>query len=442
MENFVFFKLVYGGYLDRVEVYYKDNVLTYKVGTKEGECEDKDILAKLDKIIAENKKDLQEYSDILQNDPKYMTIENSSSDFITLSYIGKYIDINNNSRNSCPQELIDKYKKVRNDIVNMVKELIAEYSEESMIKDMIKFFIYYILSVYQIEDVCLHIVSNEMKSVIEKFDLDKWDKYIKSKFKSIHPCYSLHLKLMKVSNDKYKDILLKAYYLVIEFNTNNCRDFDLLYLIKSDKEVSQSSYAIYYFCKDFNYLTNINMKDLSLEEQAIIKFVRAWYYYYGRGVEKNKKTAFEIWKSIEDDVDYAKLMVGECLLCGRGVEKDEKKANEYFHSLYKSNYIAAYYIADIYYEGIGVEQSYKQAFYWYEYLSKLKGDFASIFAIRKLGKMYFYGQGVKEDKEKGLELLEKYWKKDFIRIRYEEVKEILKDYYTSKKGKKLKIFKK
>lgn len=56
--------------------------------------------------------------------------------------------------------------------------------------------------------------------------------------------------------------------------------------------------------------------------------------------------------------------------------------------------------------------------------------------------MYFYGQGVKEDKEKGLELLEKYWKKDFIRIRYEEVKEILKDYYTSKKGKKLKIFKK
>ena len=54
MENFVFFKLVYGGYLDRVEVYYKDNVLTYKVGTKEGECEDKDILAKLDKIIAEN----------------------------------------------------------------------------------------------------------------------------------------------------------------------------------------------------------------------------------------------------------------------------------------------------------------------------------------------------------------------------------------------------
>lgn len=48
-----------------------------------------------------------------------------------------------------------------------------------------------------------------------------------------------------------------------------------------------------------------------------------------------------------------------------------------------------------------------------------------------IGEMYFYGLGIKQDKNKGLELMEKAWDNG-IALNYKKIKKVLKDYFEYK----------
>lgn len=81
------------------------------------------------------------------------------------------------------------------------------------------------------------------------------------------------------------------------------------------------------------------------------------------------------------------------------------------------------------YNGVGTEQNYKKSL---EIFKELKGK--SPFDMDKwidfyMGEIYFYGLGIEQNKNKGLELMESAWNNG-IALKYAKIKKVLEEYYN------------
>ena len=133
-------------------------------------------------------------------------------------------------------------------------------------------------------------------------------------------------------------------------------------------------------------------------------------HYYGLGTEQNYEKALECFNNAPDNV-YAKYMLGKMLYYGQAVEKDYDAAYKIFVSISDENAYASYKAANMIEQGEIAEQNgytkeelYDQAFVGFMSMEqKMEDDNLEY----RIGMMYIKGQGVDEDKKKGIEFLEK-----------------------------------
>lgn len=165
-------------------------------------------------------------------------------------------------------------------------------------------------------------------------------------------------------------------------------------------------------------LLNIALLSLSaISEQAMESLHEADRYYYDH---TNFEEAYNRYLPLAQKGNpYAQVQLGLMYLQGHGLLKDEDKAIDWCRKSYtllrekaekESN--AKYYLAKMYRHGCFVEQNYNKA-------SKLahpaayEGDVKSQALI---GSFYIYGTGVRQDKERGIEWLEKAADKGFVSV--------------------------
>ena len=155
-------------------------------------------------------------------------------------------------------------------------------------------------------------------------------------------------------------------------------------------------------------------------------------YYYGQEIEKDYNEAVKGWEIIAEESNDAKYSLALCYKKGNGVEQDKEKAYKILCEIMNDDIRAEYEVARMIFYGEGTERSYNKAF---QMFNELKGRVPydlNLWIESYLGEMYFYGLGVEEDKEKGMLLLEKAWKSNFVKLDYEKIKRVLKDYYDVK----------
>lgn len=132
----------------------------------------------------------------------------------------------------------------------------------------------------------------------------------------------------------------------------------------------------------------------------------AWMYENGEGSAINKKKAF-YWMSQAAKNQFIKSTttaeLGRYYLYGIGTEKNTKKAYELLNQVAQSNEYAAYNLAKMYYFGDGIKQDYSKSYDWFLVASK-KGHRASEYYI---GNHYYNGYG----KDKNLFEAFKWFKK-------------------------------
>ena len=119
-------------------------------------------------------------------------------------------------------------------------------------------------------------------------------------------------------------------------------------------------------------------------------------YYYGEGVEKNKKLAFK-WYEKAAKQGYTQAQNNLALMYEKGewVDKNEKLAKEWFtKAAEEGDERAQSNLASLYYNGKGIEKNDKLAIKWYSKAAKQ----GLLEAQYNLGLLYERGEGVKQDK--------------------------------------------
>ena len=165
-------------------------------------------------------------------------------------------------------------------------------------------------------------------------------------------------------------------------------------------------------------------------------------YYNGMGVSKDYNRAFEwLLKSAEQGLKEGQFWTGSCYYHGMGVSKNYNKAFEWFLKSAEQGYIEAqYYTANCYFHGTGVSRDHNRAFEWFlksaeqghkaaQYMAALQyehgwsgapqdlskaldlyfksaeqGDYLS---QKRLGMIYYRGEGVEVDTTLGSKYLRK-----------------------------------
>lgn len=309
-----------------------------------------------------------------------------------------------------------------------------------MEKEMIELFIYYILSLekegtknFSING-CVKSIENAL-SCIKNEGIEKWNGLL-DKFPQNHPVLKKQQKLKELSTEEYKKILKKSKKLMNFYKKSGTLNYDSLYLLESEKDVERLAYQIILKSKHTSEIKEIldeKSKDIENDkkELAVIMDELCIRYYYGDEIEKDYNEAVKGWEIIADYISDAKYMLAISYKKGTGVKQNQTKAFELFSEIYKKDIRAKYEMALMTYEGVGTEQNYIKAL---ELFNELKDK--SPFDMNKwinlyIGEMYFYGLGIEQNKNKGLELMETAWYNG-IALDYNKIKKVLKDYYECK----------
>ena len=128
-------------------------------------------------------------------------------------------------------------------------------------------------------------------------------------------------------------------------------------------------------------------------------------YFKGKGVARDiekalsyhQKVASLLKQSCEDTLNYENSCkrLGDMYYEGEGVEKDGEKALNYHQKACDLETSGCYYIGEFYYK----IKEYQKAVSFY----KQNCDKGAVGGCEKLGYMYFYGKGVKQDFSKAFE---------------------------------------
>lgn len=151
------------------------------------------------------------------------------------------------------------------------------------------------------------------------------------------------------------------------------------------------------FLEDDKYNTILNNK--SPEE----KYDIAYSYLYGKGVEKDLKKSFEIFKELIEKDDYKKAygFMGDFYYRGKVIEQDYNRAMYYYTEAIKYNEedkSSNYFLGEMFYKGKGVKINLEKAKYYFEKAIKENDDKA----LYRLGKI---------EKEQNKDIFNKYFDK-------------------------------
>ena len=112
--------------------------------------------------------------------------------------------------------------------------------------------------------------------------------------------------------------------------------------------------------------------------------------------QKQYELAADILKRNTNDNPKTQTKLGELYLTGKGVEKNYKEAfNLFKQAAEKGNALAQYRLGDMYFKAQGIKRNYAEALKWYT-KSASKGNKDAAYA---LGMMYAEGIGVKQDND-------------------------------------------
>lgn len=231
-------------------------------------------------------------------------------------------------------------------------------------------------------------------------------------------------------------MLEKTKKLMNFYKKSGTLNYDSLYLLESEKDVERLAYQIILKSKHTSEIKKIldeksKNTETDKKELAVIMDELCVRYYSGDEIEKDYKEAVKGWEIIADYIIDAKYMLAISYKKGTGVKQDQAKAFELFSEIYKKDIRAEYEMALMTYEGVGTDQNYPKAL---ELFNELKDK--SPFDMNKwinlyIGEMYFYGLGIEQNKDQGLELMETAWNNG-IALDYNKIKKVLKDYFESK----------
>jgi TPR repeat protein len=312
-----------------------------------------------------------------------------------------------------------------------------------MIKKMGELFIYYVLSTEKegTKDFCLKGCVNATQkalNTIKNENLQAWNKHLKNVFafykNGTHPGLNIQNELMKLSQEEYIQDIEKIQDLFRKYSKMGTSNYDSLYLVASEKDVSRLSYSIILRNKSLKEIKNLLDKELektnkNQEILAILTNELCWKYRYGSKEDINFDEAIKGWKMIADYLTDAKYELAWCYFEGKGIKKDKEKAYNIFCEIMSKDIRAKFEVARLNLFGEGTLKNENKAFNIFtEMKEKVPYDMEKLIC-KYLGRMYLYGLGVAQDKKKGLELLEKAWNSGLVEYKYDEIKKALKEYY-------------
>lgn len=310
-----------------------------------------------------------------------------------------------------------------------------------MEKEMIELFIYHVLALEETGtknfsiDGCVRTIDLAL-SWIENEGIEKWNHLFDTLFPQNHPALKKQQELRGLSVEEYKKTLEKSKKLMNVYKKYGTLNYDSLYLLGSEKDVERLAYQIILRNKHTSEIKEIldeKSKDIEIDKTdlAVIIDELCLRYYYGDEIEKDYSEAIKGWEMIANYISDAKYMLAISYKKGTGVKQNQAKGFELLSEICKEDIRAKYELALMTYKGVGTEQNYIKAL---ELFNELKDN--SPFDMNKwinlyIGEMYFYGLGTKQDKNKGLELMEIAWYNG-IALDYNKIKKVLKDYYECK----------
>lgn len=306
-----------------------------------------------------------------------------------------------------------------------------------MEKEMLKLFIYHMLTFGREgeKDFCLNGCIKQIDKtmdIIRKMSYNAWNE-IMEKLPENHPALREQKKLMVLEQEQYEETLIKAKELMKKYSDSYTLDYDSLYLMHSEEDVDDLARKIIIKNKSTKeikkQLEDKLEKEDTEKETVLLLYELSNCYYYGNDIKQDYLEAIKGWETIYKYSNDAKYMLAVCYMKGNGVKQDKKKAYEIFSELMNKDIIAKYRVAKFTFLGEGTEKNYEKAL---KIFSELKGQVPydlNIVIDSYIGEMYFYGLGVEKDKEKGFELLENAWKSGFVKLNYENIKNVLQEYY-------------
>ncbi|RHZ77230.1 hypothetical protein Glove_184g107 [Diversispora epigaea] len=219
---------------------------------------------------------------------------------------------------------------------------------------------------------------------------------------------------------------------IVDTSSSNSSSLRKLYNI--NKEISTFSLASmnYYGLgveKNTKKAFQIYYK-LANEGSLIALIAVAYCYKKGFGIEKDEEKAFELWlKSAEKGFLTAQCNIGGCYENGIGISKDEAKGFQwYIKSALAGNINAICNTGYCYEYGIGVGKDEKEAFKWYLMAAEKEHD-ASQFNV---GIHYVNGYGINIDQVKAFEWFKKAAENDYTNSQYRLGKCFYEGYGTKK----------
>lgn len=338
-----------------------------------------------------------------------------------------------------------------------------------MEKEMIEFFIYYVMSIAdeQSEDFSLDGLVKYMEiacEIIKNEGIISWNKHLdifKSSididehitinndnketkgvynFKYSHPVLKLRDALSNLSGSQYIDTINTVKKKIIKYSQISTVNFDSLFLICSDNDVKKLTYEI--LIRDYSneklvqeilatILEENNKENLDDDQKILLLYKEyAMRLYYEIGMEQDCKLATKICSKFADYDNDAKYLLACSYERGKGVNKNLAEAYNLYSSLMKDgDFRGKYGVAKMLYYGNGVEKDKEKAF---EIFSKIRNTVPydmNCFVNEFLGRMYFLGDGTLRDSEKGFSLLESAWNSGFVNLNYGYIKKVLKEYY-------------
>ena len=169
------------------------------------------------------------------------------------------------------------------------------------------------------------------------------------------------------------------------------------YGIKSDVKEEQEALINFYIKHEYKHCFEVFKKHKN-------NIMMGNCYWFGRGVEKNDKKAFECYEEARKmGNSQGWIEVGDCYWNGRGVEKNYKKAFECYEEARKMGNSRGWItMGHCYWNGRGVEKNDKKAFEYYEEARKMGNSWGWI----TMGHCYWFGRGVEKNDKKAFECFE------------------------------------
>jgi hypothetical protein len=218
--------------------------------------------------------------------------------------------------------------------------------------------------------------------------------------------------------DALKEELLGDFYFELSYNLYNALYTDLNSSIYSDSKGADVKECMDSYQESANHYKNAAEKWKNWNLQyASDKTAKEWSADHWSSSHLGCGTALYRYNELADTTDYKEMMlqykratwlgnetatriVGELLLTGIGnINADTKEATSLLEQLVGKDIRATWLLAQFYYKG----EQFKKAFKYYKAIADEKSEINSSYrsdACSHLEKMYRFGYGVNQDKEK------------------------------------------